>query len=238
MTNLTLRNIAVGVDFGPASGRAVELAGAIAETLGGTLTLVHAQTLDVPPYFTREQLDGIERELRAARRHARDQLTAFASKYTRATVKPLLTDEPPAESLLDAAQHADMLAVGTHGWRGPRRWWLGSVAERVVRGSTVPVLVAHDQPGPAWASSPSRAILLLGGSAAPQAAVRWANELARALGAPVDPGHSVETCQASAVKPSHLVVVPLPGVTGERAIHEATVTLTRSCRAPLLFVPV
>ena len=38
---------------------------------------------------------------------------------------------------------ADLIIVGTHGRRGPGRWWLGSVAERVVRAATIPVLVTR-----------------------------------------------------------------------------------------------
>jgi len=37
----------------------------------------------------------------------------------------------------------DLLVVGTHGRRGFKRALLGSVAEKLVRSSPVPVLTAH-----------------------------------------------------------------------------------------------
>ncbi|MCK7510218.1 MAG: universal stress protein [Desulfobacterales bacterium] len=47
----------------------------------------------------------------------------------------------------------DLLVLGTHGRRGPSRWWLGSVAERVVRDSPVPALVVRAEPEPTPAGS-------------------------------------------------------------------------------------
>jgi nucleotide-binding universal stress UspA family protein len=48
-----------------------------------------------------------------------------------------------ADAILRAAErsHADMIALSTHGWSGPMRWVLGSVADAVVRHSPLPVLV-------------------------------------------------------------------------------------------------
>ncbi|MCA9491697.1 MAG: universal stress protein [Myxococcales bacterium] len=48
-----------------------------------------------------------------------------------------------AEAIVRAAQGYDLLVVGTHGRTGPARAWAGSVAERVVRSSPIPVLVAR-----------------------------------------------------------------------------------------------
>jgi nucleotide-binding universal stress UspA family protein len=42
-----------------------------------------------------------------------------------------------------AEQNADLIVMGTHGRRGLPRAILGSVAERVIRTSSVPVLTVH-----------------------------------------------------------------------------------------------
>lgn len=49
----------------------------------------------------------------------------------------------PVEGVLGYADDhgIDLIVLGTHGRSGPKRWLLGSVAERIVRGSNVPVLV-------------------------------------------------------------------------------------------------
>jgi nucleotide-binding universal stress UspA family protein len=40
-----------------------------------------------------------------------------------------------------AAWNADMIVIGTHGYRGVQRLILGSVAENVICHATVPVLI-------------------------------------------------------------------------------------------------
>ncbi|MCB9685187.1 MAG: universal stress protein [Alphaproteobacteria bacterium] len=52
-------------------------------------------------------------------------------------------DPGAAEAIVRAADGHDLLVVGTHGRTGPARAWAGSVAERVVRSSPIPVLVAR-----------------------------------------------------------------------------------------------
>lgn len=47
----------------------------------------------------------------------------------------------PAEEILDASRDYDAVIVGTHGRTGMKRLWLGSVAEKVIRAATVPVVV-------------------------------------------------------------------------------------------------
>ncbi len=44
---------------------------------------------------------------------------------------------------LTAAQNIDLIVMGTHGRTGMKHFFLGSVAERVVRESPVPVLTLH-----------------------------------------------------------------------------------------------
>ncbi len=59
-----------------------------------------------------------------------------------------------AEALIRAAeagtgisiqQASDLLALTTHGRSGLQRWMMGSVAERVLQGSTLPLLIVHPQ---------------------------------------------------------------------------------------------
>ncbi len=56
-----------------------------------------------------------------------------------------------ADVILEVADelHVDVIAMSTHGRTGPARWLLGSIAERVVRNSEVPVLMirAHARRG-------------------------------------------------------------------------------------------
>ena len=58
-------------------------------------------------------------------------------------VSTLLRVGAVADVILTAAEEmqVDAIAMSTHGRTGPARWLLGSVAERVVRNSKVPVLL-------------------------------------------------------------------------------------------------
>ena len=51
--------------------------------------------------------------------------------------------------ILDEARRwqADLIVLGTHARRGPKRWLLGSTAEAIVRQATMPVLLVHAEPG-------------------------------------------------------------------------------------------
>jgi nucleotide-binding universal stress UspA family protein len=52
-----------------------------------------------------------------------------------------------AELILDQAKewHADLIVMGTHGRRGIFRLAMGSDAEQVVRGATIPVMLIRGQ---------------------------------------------------------------------------------------------
>ena len=50
-----------------------------------------------------------------------------------------------APAILDEAQtqRCDFIALATHGWGGLRRMLLGSVTDKVIRGSSLPVLACR-----------------------------------------------------------------------------------------------
>ncbi len=50
----------------------------------------------------------------------------------------------PAETIVDyaARNNVDLIIMSTHGRSGPSRWAFGSVADKIVRSSIVPVLIA------------------------------------------------------------------------------------------------
>ena len=52
---------------------------------------------------------------------------------------------PVADAIVEFAHkvNGDLIAMSTHGRTGPARWVLGSVADRVVRGAGIPVLLIH-----------------------------------------------------------------------------------------------
>ncbi len=53
----------------------------------------------------------------------------------------------PAEEILEYAKEErnDLIITGTHGRSGFQRWWIGSVAERIVRQAECPVLTIRSK---------------------------------------------------------------------------------------------
>lgn len=227
------RTILVAVDFGEASARAARLAGRLAAALDATLEVVHADVLEVPPYFTREQVDAIERERELARATAEEDVRRFVDAQTDRATGVSVVEGPPAEVVLDAARRSDLVVMGTHGRRGPSRWWLGSVAERVVRDSEVPVLVVHSAPPMADPTS----VVVLEPAGDGGEARHWADAIAGALGVAVRYVPSAVVCQPVDLASAALVVVEVPDRPAHRALHDSVVALARTCSLPTLFVP-
>ncbi|WP_333649085.1 universal stress protein [Candidatus Binatus sp.] len=77
----------------------------------------------------------------------REQLEKLAQERIPATVRyeMVVTSGDPAERVLETARglDADLIVMGTHGRKGLGHLVLGSVAERVVRESPIPVLTVH-----------------------------------------------------------------------------------------------
>ena len=59
-------------------------------------------------------------------------------------VKTVLTVGIPADVILDYARQnrVDLIIMSTHGRSGISRWFFGSVAEKIIRHSQVPVLIS------------------------------------------------------------------------------------------------
>lgn len=229
--------ILVPVDFGDASARAVRVAGDLAARTGARLTALHAESIEAPPYFTHEQLGALERQRQAARAGARRYLADFAARLTPAPVEAAVTDGPPADAVLAAARPSDLVVMGTHGRRGPARWWLGSVAERVVREAEAPVLVVRAAGGEAPARAEFQRLLVVA-SNDPAGAVarRYAGQLAALFGGTIL--DELTMCRASdaAARGATLLVVAKPTRTASW-MGEAPERLIRECTLPMVFVP-
>jgi nucleotide-binding universal stress UspA family protein len=60
------------------------------------------------------------------------------------TAKSVIVEGKAAETIVDYAEKngIDLIIMSTHGRSGPSRWALGSVADKVIRSSTIAVLIA------------------------------------------------------------------------------------------------
>jgi nucleotide-binding universal stress UspA family protein len=86
-------------------------------------------------------------------REAEQYLAGVAERLRRAGVRDLDTSVwygPAAESIVDAAKarHVDLILMSSHGRTGVGRLLLGSVAETVLRGTTIPILLIRPDGAP------------------------------------------------------------------------------------------
>jgi nucleotide-binding universal stress UspA family protein len=153
-----IKHILVATDFGESSDNAVEFAAYLANAFGATLTLLHAFEipalgLDGAVPFPVHLITPIHDE---AKRSLATRLAELQKVVPR--VRSILASGSPCEAILEAAEQedTDLIVMGTHGRRGLSRALLGSVAERTVRLSRVPVLTASDTRDQARAEAPTR----------------------------------------------------------------------------------
>lgn len=142
---MSFEHLLVATDFSECSQRALDLALEIAAKFNSKLTLVHSweapsYTYAGGEYVTVDLVTPIEQAAVALLEKATVDL-----KKRMPAAETLLRSGVAWEEILAAATqvHADLIVVGTHGRRGLSHALLGSVAEKVVRLSTVPVLTAH-----------------------------------------------------------------------------------------------
>ena len=135
-------------DFSGASSRAFAKALELARADRAELLLLHVLTPVVPVadegYVSPKTYDDLTRAQRA---HAGRQLDALAARArrARARVRTLVLEGRPHERIAHAAKArgADLIVMGTHGRGAVAKFFLGSVAERVVGTASCPVLTVR-----------------------------------------------------------------------------------------------
>ena len=135
------KNILVPVDFGEPSRHALEVAIDLAKQNGAALTVLHV--FDVPLSYAGMDLSPMDL-LAPMWAAAQAELDSTLAK-----VKPALPNATqcmargvPWREILTMIErtHPNLVVVGKHGRTGLERVFLGSVAEKIVRLSPVPVL--------------------------------------------------------------------------------------------------
>lgn len=139
------KHILVATDFGDSSTQALQLAVELAGKLGAELTLAHIW--EFPSYGYMEAVplpvDLGQQIEKAAEARMKAMIASIKDRCpnTKSIVKMGLVG-PDLLELVEKLR-PDLVVTGTHGRRGLKRAVLGSVAEKLVRTSPVPVLTVH-----------------------------------------------------------------------------------------------
>jgi universal stress protein A len=134
---ITLKNILVATDFGPAADDALMHGRGLAHRFGASLHLLHAaENL----FLRATPADPLALRAGLAQRLG-DRLTS-ADRASLCARTALEVSDDPADAIVAYAREnaIDLIVMGTHGRHGLERVLIGSVAERVVRTAPCPVL--------------------------------------------------------------------------------------------------
>ena len=151
-----IRTILVPLDGSPFSEHALPWAMAIAERTKATVHLAQVHH-PVPAYAAALEVPEVQAEVaQQAEQMEREYLEKArlrAQNMAEVPVTTVLLDGPVAQALAEHARaiNADLMVMTTHG-RGPvSRFWLGSVADQLLRQGDCPLLLIRpgksDEPG-------------------------------------------------------------------------------------------
>lgn len=144
------KRILVALDGSPRAEKSLELATRIAKASGGMLTLLQAVEPPLPfsspylPHAVEDAQAALDQGRAASARYLEEQKARLEQQGIRVETETLLGAHPAPGILHYADEHpVDLIALATHGRGGLPRLVLGSVADKVLRGANVPILVVR-----------------------------------------------------------------------------------------------
>lgn len=178
----------------------------VADTTRDSVTVVEGQTVDALEQHGEDVVD-----------EAAKTLDTLGVSYDTDVVQG-----NPAPTIVDYAERydQDLVVVATHGREGASRYLIGSVSEKVVRLSSVPVLTARMQPDETLEFPYENILIPTDGSTAATHAAEHVVELAASLDATV---HVLSVVDDSALGPD--VRSTISGKESEQAATDAVETV-------------
>jgi len=196
---IPVSSILCPVDFSEGSRAALCYAAALADHFGARLTVI---TVDDPLLAKAAAMEMLEPPLAAQseaelRRFSDDVLPHVGARATMLGFR-VATGKPATEILREAhAISAGLIVIGSHGRSGLQKIFFGSTTERVLRETTVPVLITRET-RPASTSLPEisrtihRVLAPVDLTSASAYQVRFAATIAEQLRVPLIVAHVVE----------------------------------------------
>lgn len=140
------RGVVVGIDGSEPARAAIEYAAAEASRRGTSLTAVYAWMPPLTPgleYLWSEEL--IESQRAAAEEAITMGVSGLSERYPDLTIEREIVQSAPVAALLQVAEDAELLVVGSRGRGAISRLLLGSVSHGVLQALPCPVIVTRDE---------------------------------------------------------------------------------------------
>ena len=132
--------VVVGVDGSPASENAVAIAFEQASFRGVDLLAVHAWSDTGIFEFPGADWSTLQA---AGEQTLSERLAGWQERYPDVPVRRVVVADKPARQLLEQAESAQLLVVGSHGRGGIAGMLLGSVSTKVLHGARMPIIIAR-----------------------------------------------------------------------------------------------
>ena len=145
---MTFKKILVPVDFSEFSDTAFKYALSLAEKFCSNLTLLHMISIyynDTDNEATLRSLEDIVKEQEKRKSKLMDAYEEEGKSHGVTVDSKLVRGFNAADIILEYIEKNDfdLTVIGTHGRTGFKKWILGSVTEKVVRLSPIPVITIH-----------------------------------------------------------------------------------------------
>ena len=144
-----MNNILVPSDFSPSANRAADVAIAIAEQSGAEIHFLHLQITPVPWVKLDKEKEQRFPETLKEIGHAKNELSKLVKKAEEKGLKAeqFLVFDVGREEILKHIpfHHHDFVVMGSQGVSGAKELLIGSNTQKVVRESSVPVLIIKEE---------------------------------------------------------------------------------------------
>ena len=140
------KSIVVPVDFHQHTEEIADFAIDMAETMGAKVTFLHV--LEKAVYFS-DYTPAPEQLAEELVAHAEKKMHFLVEHYKKSGCTGMVIKGDAADSIVEYAkdENPNLIIMGTHGAKGIEKIMLGSVAERVIKRATCPVLVFNPYKG-------------------------------------------------------------------------------------------
>lgn len=149
-----MKKILIALDYDPTAKRIAEAGYELAKSMGAEVILLHVvadytyySSLDYSPIMGFDQFSN----LGAVQMDSVTELENAAHEYLEKSkahlgdpsIKTLIKDGDSGEAILEASKslEVDLIVLGSHGRKGLDKILMGSVAEKVLRNSKIPLFI-------------------------------------------------------------------------------------------------
>jgi nucleotide-binding universal stress UspA family protein len=149
-----MKKILIAIDYNPTAQNIAETGYSLAKSMNAEITLLHVvadytyySSLDYSPIMGFDSFSNLGMlqtntvtELQSA---AQDYLKKIKTHLGDPAIKTIVKDGDSGDAIIDAAKdlNADVIVMGSHSRRGLEKILMGSVAEKVLRNSRIPLFI-------------------------------------------------------------------------------------------------